>query len=120
MDKKTYIADDMAVKLLRLIALCPYHGTDCWCVKCEAIDEAKSSVRRYRAANSNKLELEDLLDTGLEYAQDALLQHLDTYGENTLANQLKADRIRADINRFEAANSEDNSNTKKEAKNEMP
>ena len=60
MDKKTYIrkdiADDMAKKLLRLIALCPYHGTDCWCVKCEAIDEAKDSVRRYRAANSNQQE----------------------------------------------------------------
>ena len=102
MDKKTYIADDMAVKLLRLIALCPYHGTDCWCVTCEAIDEAKSSVRRYRA---NKLEIEDLIETGLEYAQDALLQHLDAYGESTPSNQREADRIRADIRRFEAANS---------------
>ena len=106
MGEKTYIradiADDMAKKLINLIPFWPYHGPDCWCVKCEAIDEANDSVRRYRA---NKLEIEDLIETGLEYAQDALLHHLDAHGESTPSNQIEAERIRADIRRFEAANS---------------
>ena len=46
---------------------------------------------------------EDLIETGLEYARDALLHHLDAYGESTPTNQLQAERIRADIRRFEAA-----------------
>jgi len=52
------IADDLAKKLVNLIPICPYHGPDCWCVQCEAIDEAKCSVRRYRE-NSNKEEERD-------------------------------------------------------------
>ena len=47
---------------------------------------------------------EDLIETGLEYARDALLHHLDAYGESTPSNQREAERIRADIRRFEAAN----------------